>query len=162
MKSLSEDLVSAYIDGELDRKHQSQVEAWLAEHPIDRARVEDFRQQRKLLHQLYDDVLNEPIPLRLKSKPTALHSRWHSLAAGLVILGVGFTTGWYIKPESSLPSILVTPVTEAFGSHAIYTREKKHAVEVKAEEAHLWPWLSKRLGRGIASPDFNKFGYIQG
>ncbi|MFC1664622.1 anti-sigma factor family protein [Pseudomonadota bacterium] len=159
MKSLSEGLFSAYVDGELDRKDQSKVEAWLAEHPEDRVRVEDYRQQMVQLHQLYDDVLNEPVPSRLKNKPATVYFSPQSLAASLVLLLVGFSTGWLIKPETPVPMVLMTPVTGAFGAHAIYTREKKHAVEVKAEEAHLLPWLSKRLGRGIASPNLKKFGF---
>lgn len=159
MNSLSEELFSAYIDGELDRKEQSGVEAWLAEHPEDRIRVEDYRQQKVQLHQLYDDVLNEPVPSRLKKKPIRPHFSPQSLAASIVLLIVGFSVGWFTKPETTVPAILGTPVAGAFGAHAIYTREKRHAVEVKAEEAHLLPWLSKRLGRGIASPDFKEYGF---
>ena len=48
MKALSDELISAYVDGELDHKKQSQVEAWLAEHPDSRAKLEHFQLQKKL------------------------------------------------------------------------------------------------------------------
>ena len=159
MKALSDEMISAYVDGELDRKKQSRVEAWLAENPDSRAKLEHFQLQKKLVHQLYDDVLNEPIPARLKTAPVSSHFGWQSLAAGLMILIAGFAAGWYAKPTALTQTIAEVPVTNAFGAHAIYTREKRHAVEVKAAEAHLLPWLSKRLGRSIASPDLKKFGF---
>ncbi len=44
-------------------------------------------------------------------------------------------------------------------AHVVFTKERRHAVEAKAEEKHLVRWLSKRVGRKLNPPDLNEAGY---
>jgi anti-sigma factor RsiW len=49
---------------------------------------------------------------------------------------------------------------EAAYAHAVYTRERRHAVEVTAAEVdHLNAWLSKRLSGPVVAPDLRAAGY---
>jgi anti-sigma factor RsiW len=48
--------------------------------------------------------------------------------------------------------------TEAFDAHRLYIAEVRHPIEVKAGENHLNPWLSRRIGYQVASPNLDTLG----
>jgi anti-sigma factor RsiW len=150
----------AYADGQLDPARRAEVEAYLAAHPEAVAQVQDLRAQTHALHASYDAVMNEPIPLRLTN---ALQPRpWpRGLAAGIVWLACGVAAGWFAHalapPPAAVPTVFAK---EALAAHALYVSEKRHPVEVPAEqEAHLVAWLSKRLDAPIRAPDLQQQGF---
>jgi len=159
--------LGAYVDGELDADTRSRLDALLANQPEDAARLEAYRRQNKELQNLFDPVLEEPIPtamLDLVMKPAARSNRpiWMQIAAAVVLLISGAVGGWglhglqRVPPISSLPSY----VERAVGAHLVYAAEVLHPVEVAAkQEAHLVKWLSKRLGNPIRAPHLNSIGY---
>ena len=55
----------AYVDGALPEARHLEVEAWLAAHPADAARVQAWAAQNQSLHGTFDAVLNEPLSLDL-------------------------------------------------------------------------------------------------
>jgi len=59
---VAEEDIHAYVDGMLDAAERSRVEAYLAAHPQEAARVQAYRQQNIGLHVLYDAVRREPLP----------------------------------------------------------------------------------------------------
>jgi anti-sigma factor RsiW len=115
------------------------------------------------LHQLYDPVLDEPVPERLR----AHRSRWRvaAIAAGWVALGLGagVLAGWQlhawrvsVPPQAEVPGF----VKRAAVAHAVYSPEVRHPVEVGADqEQHLVAWLSKRLGAQVRAPKLEAAGY---
>ncbi|MBU1978649.1 MAG: anti-sigma factor, partial [Gammaproteobacteria bacterium] len=60
MQIVNENELQAYADGRLDEKRRAEVAAWLANHPAEAGRVEDYRRQNEALHALFDPVLDEP------------------------------------------------------------------------------------------------------
>jgi len=116
------------------------------------------------LHALYDPVLEEPVPLRLRS---AQPRRWRSfaIAAGWMLLGVGVggIAGWQLRamrpvaaPQAEVPGF----VKRAAIAHATYSPEVRHPVEVGADqEQHLVAWLSKRLGAQVRVPKLDAIGF---
>jgi len=118
------------------------------------------------LHQLYDPVLDEPVPERIVSQARARHGRWRAvaIAAGWVVLGLGAgaVAGWQlhawrssVPPQAALPSF----VKRAAVAHAVYSPEVRHPVEVAADqEQHLVAWLSKRLGVKVQAPKLDGAG----
>ena len=116
------------------------------------------------LHQLYDPVLEEPVPLSLLR---ARRPRWHAhaIAAGWLLLGLcgGVLAGWQLHtwraaavPQAEVPGF----VKRAAVAHATYSPEVRHPVEVGADqEAHLVAWLSKRLGAQVRAPKLEVIGY---
>ena len=72
---ISEDDLHAYADGQLAPERQTQVEAWLAVHPEQRARVAAWREQAAALHRGFDAVLDEAVPARLLPPPAADQDR---------------------------------------------------------------------------------------
>ena len=129
--------------------------------PQDEAELKALSQA---LHQLYDPVLDEPVPDRLRH---LRRPRWRAfaVAAGWMLLGlaVGTFAGWQlhatranIAPQAEVPGF----VKRAALAHATYSPEVRHPVEVGADqEQHLVAWLSKRLGAQVRAPKLEAIGY---
>ncbi|MBR8657033.1 anti-sigma factor, partial [Achromobacter sp. Marseille-Q0513] len=84
----------AYADGQLAAARRTEVEAFLAAHPQDRARVDAWQAQRQALRALLDPVLDEPLPLRLPLAPPARAWPWRALAAGVAVAVVSGGAAW--------------------------------------------------------------------
>lgn len=119
------------------------------------------------LHQLYDPVLDEPVPQGLRARGLSGTAPWRSYAraAGLVAVGLvaGSLASWFLHPAQR-PAVAQadTPpfVKRAAVAHATYSPEVRHPVEVGADqEAHLVAWLSKRLGAPVRAPKLEGVGY---
>lgn len=65
MAELSNEVLMAYVDGELDAAERARVEAELGRSPDLRARVETFWATREPLQSTFDHVLREPVPQHL-------------------------------------------------------------------------------------------------
>ena len=50
-------------------------------------------------------------------------------------------------------------VAQATAAYRVYSVEVRHPVEVRAEEAHLIGWLSKRVGTPLSAPDLRDYGF---
>ncbi|HYD59700.1 MAG TPA: anti-sigma factor [Noviherbaspirillum sp.] len=156
---ISEQDLHAYVDNQLDAGRRAQVEAYLAVHPEAAALVEDMRQQNRLLHETYDAVLNEPIPIGMG---TPLQRRRFPVAwaASVAALAIGLVAGWgahgMLQPEPA-PMVFAE---RALRAHILYASEKRHPVEVPGDqEAHLVAWLSKRLDAPIRAPALHAHGF---
>jgi anti-sigma factor RsiW len=153
----------AYVDGRLPDNRRAVVEAHLAEHPQDDARVAGWRRQKQALHACFDPVVAEPVPERLQKAARMLPSLpllRHAAALGWI--AVGAVAGWYVHgwQGSSATAPTAALVHQAAIAHAVYTPEVRHPVEVGADdEAHLVAWLSKRLGAKLKVPHLSAVGY---
>jgi anti-sigma factor RsiW len=58
------DELHAYVDGMLPADRKSAVEAWLALHPEDAARVAEWRALAEVVRDRYGSVAEEPVPAR--------------------------------------------------------------------------------------------------
>ncbi len=66
--SVIEDELPAYVDGMLREDRRRVVEAWLANHPKDAARVAAWRSQAERIRTSYAGITEESIPERLDLK----------------------------------------------------------------------------------------------
>ncbi|HVP07961.1 MAG TPA: anti-sigma factor [Burkholderiales bacterium] len=133
----------------MDKDHATQEDA-------------ELRALQQALHQLYDPVLEEPVPERLRPRP----ARWRPLAIAAAWVGVGLVAGavagWQlhawrtqVPPQAAVPAF----VKRAAVAHAVYSPEVRHPVEVAADqEQHLVAWLSKRLGVKVHAPKLDEAG----
>jgi anti-sigma factor RsiW len=162
---VTEDELHALVDNELPADRRAAVENWLATHPDDAARVAAWRAIGDVMHARYDAVADEVIPKRLELERLASRPRsWMIGAAAAVLLAfvAGGGVGWFAH-EASAAAVTpdADPVSamreEAFAAHRLYIGEVRHAIEVKAEENHLLPWLSRRIGTTLRAPDLSKF-----
>jgi anti-sigma factor RsiW len=164
---MSDHNLNAYIDDELDEIGRAEVEAWLADHPQDAARVEAYKDQNRELHQLFDPVIGEPLPPEFSELLDSLPVKrampaWMRTVAAVILLVIGAAGGWGIRNFQDRPAADKIPsyVERAVGAHLVYTAEVLHPVEVAADqEAHLVGWLSKRLGAPLRAPSLVSLGF---
>lgn len=164
MSEITEDDLHAYADGVLPAERRVEVEAWLAAHPDDEARVRVWQSQNRSLHEAFDSVLNEPLPLDLvravNVRRGGSRPLWRAAAAimalaatGLLGYGVGVQSQPAAMEYAALPH-------DAALAHVVFSPEQRHPVEVDAQHAeHLVGWLSKRLGHDLHAPDFRAQGF---
>jgi anti-sigma factor RsiW len=159
---VTEDELHAYIDNELPAERRSDVEAWLAAHPDDAARVQSWRAMAELLHARYDNVVDEAVPKRLEIEQLIRQPRpwiYGAIAATLVAFIAGGSVGWFARGVSASPSTFQHFTLDALGAHRLYVVEVRHPVEVAgSERAHLQQWLSKRVGYEIKAPELDGTG----
>lgn len=155
--------LQAFVDERLSPQRRADVQAYLAAHPQEAARLQAYREQGTALHTLFDPVLTEVIPTAILFPPRRPRWQWlamHGVAAAVYVLA-GIAAGWWLHGMQlrgvNVPDSLVK---QAASAHAVYTPEKRHPVEVTSEqEAHLVKWLSKRLGAPVHAPNLSEFGY---
>lgn len=152
----------AYVDGQLDEARRQEVAAYVAENADAADRVAAYAAQNKALNVLFDSVLYETRPRRLKP-PVRWRGTVHLLwaAASVLFLALGGVAGWYVHETyrvAELPTVAVA--RQAAVAHAVFTPQKRHPVEVTAdEEKHLVKWLSKVLGKPLRAPRLSGLGF---
>jgi anti-sigma factor RsiW len=166
---VTEDELHALVDGELPADRRSDIEAWLANHPEDAARVAAWRSQGELLRLRYGNIADEPVPARfdLDKLGRLGQPRLRLATAAAVVAGflLGGLAGWLVRPawegapaaKTEGPAVR-TVTADAIDAHKLYVVEVRHPIEVPADAAHLVPWLSKRIGTQLRAPDLAQIG----
>ena len=161
-KTIQEDDLQAYVDRRLDPARRVEVEKYLADNPGEAERVRAFETQNAMLRDLFDPVLDQPVPGRLPQvmKPGRhpVFRRYAGIAASLT---GAVMLGWFLRGAQQLSEIHATSLArQAAVAYAVYSPEILHPVEVgAAQEDHLVKWLSKRLGQPVKAPDLSPLGY---
>jgi len=161
---ISEDELHAYVDGELPADRRSAVEAWLAGHAEDAARVAAWRKQAELIQARYGGIVNEKVPQRLDFGRMACRrrNRWiaAAAAAALAAFVAGGLTGWTVRGvEAPTSSDLTRFTADALEAYRLYVVEVRHPVEVPGDQRpHLVEWLSKRVGSPLRAPELDRLG----
>jgi len=154
------DELHAYVDGMLPADRKRAVEAWLATHPDDAARVAEWRKLAEAVRGRYGAVADEPVPARFDiAKLARPQTPWHSIAAAVILAAaIGGAAGWIGRAVSAPAPASVEAITaEALSAHKLYIAEVRHPIEVRAAEEHLIPWLSKRVGANLRVPDLKEY-----
>jgi len=153
----------AFADGRLPERRRAELEAYLAAHPDEAARVAAYRAQADELRAVFAPVLDEEVPQRLVLAFTPRRSRFARVAAALAWIVVGAAVGWQLHTfyASRIPALGETPIARTAAiAHVTYSPEVRHPVEVGADqESHLVAWLSKRLGAKVRAPNLEAAGY---
>ena len=159
--TVTEDELHVYVDGELAADRRQAVEMWLSSHSDDAARVAAWRAQADAIRARYGGVIHEPIPDRLTLGKIVRNRRsWGAVAAAgaLVAFVIGGAAGWLARGASaSAPTTAELFASDAIEAHKLYIGEVRHPIEVRAEEDHLLPWLSRRVGTTLRAPDLGAF-----
>jgi anti-sigma factor RsiW len=158
--------LQAYADGKLAEERRTAVAAWLAAHPEDAERIENYRRLAEELRSTYQGVLDEPVPERLERALRPSRARRFAVMGICVALGaaLGAIAGWQLHAMRPLAASSTDGAAalarRAAVAHATYSPEVRHPVEVGADqEAHLVAWLSKRLGTQLRAPKLESVGY---
>src|SRR5712672_4331577 len=160
--SITEDELHAYVDNELPTERRGDVEAWLAAHPDDAARVQSWRAMAEALHARYDSVADEAVPRRLDIERLVRQPRrwiYSAIAATLVAFVAGSGVGWLAHGVAASPSLFQILTLDALDAHRLYVVEVRHPVEVPgSERTHLQQWLTKRCGWDVHAPELDATG----
>lgn len=179
---ISEELLFAYVDGELDDAQRARVEAALAHDPALAATVAQHRQLREQLGAHFDAVLQEPLPGRLRQtlQPPAAGNvadigaaratrasreprrwsprEWGAIAATLllgVLLGIAWRGG---TREASL----VADATGLRAGGALASALSERAADVARPGAAVHIGLSLRTNTGEYCRSFELAGGTAG
>jgi anti-sigma factor RsiW len=159
---VTEDELHAYVDNELPAERRADVEAWLAAHPQDAARVRSWRTMAEELHARYDAIVDERVPRRLEIERLIRQPRkwiYGAIAATLVAFIAGGGVGWIARGVAGVPSPLKSFTLDAMDAYRLYVVEVRHPVEVPgSERAHLQQWLTKRCGWEVRAPELSAAG----
>ena len=112
---VDDEMLMAFVDGELDEIASARIERQAAEDPELRGRIEAQRRLRSRIAAHYAPVAEEPVPDRfralLESKVVDLSTarpkrpvwNWHNLGAIAASLVVGLFAGQFLQPGGSGP-----------------------------------------------------------
>src|SRR5947209_3061470 len=118
---VTEDELHAYVDGELPADRRGAVEAWLASHPEDAARVAAWRVQAEAIRARYGAVAAEPVSARFDLDRLARGTRsWRAVAAAAVLAAflAGGVVGWMAHGASAAaPSRFDVLTAQALDAH---------------------------------------------
>lgn len=167
----------AYVDRQLTPERQREIEAYLARRPEEAQRVDSYLAQKRELRALFNPVLEEPLPQRLREAARP-RTPWYlqRMAAGIAIAVVSGVAGWGLRgglgaePGTRMvaqrtPSAITVASATGFAqraaiAHAVYSPDVRRAVEVGADhEDQLVTWLSKRMGAPMKPPHLQTLGY---
>lgn len=167
----------AYVDGQLPEQRRHEVEKYLSTRPEEAQRVANYRSQQRELRALFDPVLDEAMPQRLRRaarRPVSWVTQ--RLAAGLALALISGAAGWALRGElpgapagvplarqgvDGFSLTAAAPFAQrAVVAHAVFSPDARRPVEVDAaHEDQLVAWLSKRLGAPMKAPKLAAQGY---
>ncbi|GGI54931.1 anti-sigma factor family protein [Oxalicibacterium solurbis] len=179
---ITESDLHAYADDLLSASRRQEVDGYLASRPEEMERIQAWRDQNDALRELFDPVLDEPVPPRLHmnidaSVEAGVHRHFGPAflgryAAALLIALAGGVGGWMLhgasQPSATLTAHLGTEASlqvaalahQAAVAHAVYSPDVRRPVEVTSDdEDALVKWLSKRIGTPLHPPKLGKLGY---
>ena len=156
---VTDDELHAYVDGLLPTDRACEVEEYVAAHPEAAKRVAAWRAQAAMIREKWGKVAEEPLPERLWLDRIAAPARGsvgRIAATAVLAFALGIAAGWFGRDflfggrDGEIARALADAAIEA---HRIYVAEVRHPIEVRADEAHLVPWLSRRVGQPLKAPD---------
>ena len=177
--SIDEDDFQAFVDGQLPPEPRRSVMAYLAGRPAEAARMDHYRTLNEALHVVYDEVLYEPLPKRLRVEHYRGQSSWvvrlgdwlglgrlgpvARFAGVAVLLLAGTGSGWLMndrfdRQDAETPAMSFA--RQAANAHLLFAPDLRHPVEFGADQQDsLLLWLSERLGQAMHAPDLQELGY---
>lgn len=158
--NISNDLLVAYVDGELSRKDRAQVEAYLLHNPDEAQRVLDWQQNDDALKNAF--VLDEDVEHLQANLALAKNDnqRWRQLTkyalAACLLLAIGFGGGLGLSqlpfgPDEKYQLRVAAWANEAHEIFAIDANRPGEFDQNNLGQATVW--LKKRVGVNVSIPD---------
>src|SRR5262245_65433048 len=116
----SKNELHAYVGDGREGDARRGVEAYLAQAPEDAARVAAYREQNAALRAVFDPVIEEPLPERLRSLKPNPHAARIAVAAAWLALGAAI--GWFAHAVlADRPYAWASFPGQAAAAHAVYS-----------------------------------------
>jgi anti-sigma factor RsiW len=172
---LADDRFQDYIDGRLGDREQAVVAAYLLAHPEVASQVEMMRRQTEALRGIGQEILDEPIPDRLRTllygaaqQPARAGSRrglrlasfLGAMAAGLLFC-LGGVMGWLlheaVAPRPGPQDLIASNAADVY---SFYGGGRGYPVDFPPDRtAELVSWIDRSFDRAIAPPDLAGLSY---
>ncbi len=162
---ITDDMLHAYVDGQLDAEDVAVVKAYLQDHPERAAEIADWLAQNQALQDLFPKFEGElEVPdIALPRSANQNFAPMKSIAAALLMLVIGLSVGWIGRGghQPGNTQIAVAGLVEqAIAAHAVYAADQNRPVELDtSQEALLIRWLSNRVGENLVAPDLSANGF---
>jgi anti-sigma factor RsiW len=175
--------IAGYVDDRLDDARRRLVERWLADHPDRTPEIERQREFNAALRGLGAEILDEPVPDRLRQvltrsleasdivdqKPrTIAHDgvprrrSWSlgGLASACALVLIGLAIGWVARSAlEARPSDFDTVLADASYAFSFYSRDKVHAIQFPPDQVAAFTDASSALfERKMGPPDLAEAG----
>ena len=171
--ALADHRIRDYIDDRLDERDRATLAAYLLGHPEVGSDIEVMRRQNKALKGLGQEILDEPVPARLRNvlyQPTvvplsSLRRRrffpFMEAAAAVLLFCLGGALGWFVH-ERLTPRIGVENLIAASAAdvYAFYDSERDYPLDFPPDRTEdLISWISRSFERDIGPPDLAELSY---
>jgi anti-sigma factor RsiW len=160
----TEQELHAYVDNQLDADRRTAVEAYLAAAPEAAARVAAWQRDAESLRAALAGIQQYPAntaldPAYNRRRLRAQRTQRLSLAASFVLVLVLGGTGGWIARSGYYPGV-AAPMADAVDAYRVFATDRMRPVELRSTDAPvLQSWLSNRLGRPMALPDLETYGF---
>jgi anti-sigma factor RsiW len=174
----TDEQIQDYIDGRLNERDRAAVAAYLLAHPRVAAEVEAVRRQSDALRALGQEILDQPVPERLRQllrdrptrprdaprreapRPVRRAPAFLEAAAAILLLCVGGAVGWFAhgvaRPVPGLADMLLADMGRAYAFYAA----RDYPVAFPPERAEEFvTWIGRSFAREVRPPDLAAFGY---
>jgi len=166
-KTVTENELLAFVDGQLDPARRAEVAAFLADNPDTAAEIAAWQNQNQAIRTLFAPLEDAPVPAGMSARALARglddrrRNTWRLAAAALVLVALGAGLGYGLHATigtAAAPTDRL--IASAVDAHELFVVQRRHPVEVAASEApHLTTWLSNSLKRSLVAPDLGRLGY---
>lgn len=180
INSIDEDDFQAFVDGQLSPEACRTVMTYLASHPDESERMNEYHKLSEDLHRRFDEVLYEPLPKRLRVDTYRQDRSWKErirswfdldmqsfvprMAAVAVLMTASLGTGWWLKAgdiERSRETPAMSFARQAASAHQLFAPDLRHPVEFGADQQDsLMLWLTERLGQQVHAPSLQDIGFM--
>jgi anti-sigma factor RsiW len=170
---ITNEKIQDYVDGRLEGDDRAAVAAYLLTHPDVAFEVEALRQQNETLKVLGQDILEEPVPARLREvlqKPAVVdleerrrprRAGFLEAAAAILVFCAGGAVGWFLH-ETLDPGLQADDLIAAdvASMYRFYGAERDYPPDFPADQsAELASWISRTFDRDMPPPDLAPLGY---
>jgi anti-sigma factor RsiW len=178
MGDLADDKIQDYIDDRLGDRERAVVAAYLLAHPEIASRVEMMRRQNEALRGIGQEILDEPVPERLRSllyqhaqqpAPAPSNARRRlrlsgfslEAAAAILLFCVGGAVGWFVHgalaPRPGPQDLIASNAADVY---TFYGGGHDYPVDFPPDRtAELVSWIDRAFDREITPPDLASLSY---
>lgn len=179
MSSLDREILSEYVDGQLDDDARISVAVHLAENSGDAEIVEQYRLQSQAIDAAFASILQEPVPdelIRTVRRGTAemqkprifegLRPGWvlaGAFASLLLLVGSG-ALGWIVRgthEAEQLNALMIQQfVRTASDAYTLYDRDTDRSGDLRTERMKEFvAWLYESFGKDFTPPKLEDAGF---
>jgi anti-sigma factor RsiW len=170
---ISEEKIQDYVDGRLDERDRAAVAAYLLTHPNVAMDVEALLQQNEALKVIGEEILDEPVPARLRDvlqKPKIVdleerrrprRSGFLEAAAAILLFCAGGAIGWFVHesldPGLRMEDLIASDVASMYRFHRV---ERDYPLDFPPDRSsELASWITRSFEREIPPPDLAPLDY---